>query len=73
MVVAESHSFFIYYEEDCPEFNSYNIYDDGECDESMNIVSCGFDGGDCCIKEALCNWCSGDGCICHETGRAHCS
>ncbi len=53
----------------------YNIHwsNDGFCDESNNNLQCLFDGSDCCVEEADCSYCEGDGCICHETGISHCS
>ncbi len=45
---------------------------DGECDGQNNILECEFDGGDCCANDTMCQYCSGDDCVCHETGESNC-
>ena len=48
-------------------------YEDGWCDVLNNVDSCEYDGGDCCLPDALCVYgnfvvTSNDGfdCMCHE-------
>ena len=45
----------------------------GFCNEENNNLACNYDNGDCCLVGAICDYCSGDGCQCHETGESTCS
>ncbi len=42
------------------------------CDGINNREECDYDGGDCCLEAANCDLCTGDSCLCHETGQANC-
>ncbi len=43
------------------------------CDGANNVEMCNFDDGDCCLEIADCSYCSGDYCLCQDTGQNHCS
>ncbi len=43
------------------------------CDKDNNNPICEFDGGDCCLEETNCEYCHGEGCLCHETEQAYCA
>ncbi len=45
---------------------------DGNCNEDNNNQICNYDDGDCCLPSPDCLYCSGFGCLCHETGQIHC-
>ncbi len=45
---------------------------DGQCDGDNNNAPCNYDGGDCCLEPSDCSFCSGEKCVCHETGVKHC-
>ncbi len=62
---------------DC--ISSYSVSDvcsflaNGFCNEENNNLACNYDGGDCCLVGHSCGFCSGAGCLCHETGLSSCS
>ena len=41
----------------------------GICEDVANTEVCGYDGGDCCDDEAVCEC---QDCLCHETGQIEC-
>ncbi len=57
---------------ECHEPGDFEYLSDGKCDTNLNKEECKYDGGDCCLEEANCVYCIGEGCVCHETGINHC-
>ena len=42
---------------------------DGFCEDEINVETCDFDGGDCCLNVIITNYC--DKCVCHWDGTRH--
>ena len=43
--------------------NQTNLIGDGYCNDEVNILDCGYDGGDCCLSLVITDYCTN--CTCH--------